>query len=145
MVVIYMLKEEDGQAMVEFALTITIYLIFVLGLISIIWWITSAFFAQQMAHESARKYAVTQNKTEAEQLGKTYLSTWANAFIYVSETKVVVEKQDDTIAKSIVTVKPRFPVISFFGYGGYNVGTISREAHSFFTDFIRKPDKYRKY
>lgn len=133
------LKKQDGQAMVEFALVITIYLIFVYGLISLIWWFTSAFFAQQMAHESARKYAVTLNKQEAEQLGKDYLKGWATAFIIPAETKVVVEKKDATTAKSTVIVKPRF---SFIPLAKYDINTITRYAQSPFEDFIRNPHKY---
>lgn len=127
--------------MVEFGLVITIFLIFVFGLISLIWWFTSAFFAQQIAHESARKYAVTQNKAEAEQLGKDYLKGWANSFIDTSKTVVVVEKKDTTTAKATVTVKPRFATISLLGY---DVNTITRNAQSPFEDFIRHPEKYHK-
>ena len=76
-----MLKDKSGQAIVEFALVIGIYIMFIIGLVNIIWGITSAFFAQQMAHETARKYAVTLNRTDAEEHGRTYLYNYASIFI----------------------------------------------------------------
>ncbi len=135
------LKKQDGQAMVEFGLVITLFLIFVFGLISLIWWFTSAFFAQQIAHEAARKYAVTIDKQEAEQLGKDYLKGWANSFIDVSKTTVIVSKKDETTAKATVTVRPRFATITLLGY---DINSITRSAQSPFEDFIRHPEKYHK-
>lgn len=127
--------------MVEFGLVIVIYLVFIFGLLSLIWWSTSAFFAQQMAHETARKYAVTANKQEAEQLGKAYLERWAAIFIEPEKTKITVEKKDSTMAKSTVTVKPRFSIITL---DDYDIGTITRYSQSPFEHFIRNPGEYKK-
>ena len=132
-----MLKDKSGQAIVEFALVIGIYIMFIIGLINIIWGITSAFFAQQMAHETARKYAVTQNKPDAEEQGRTYLYNYASIFIDPTKTKVTVEKKDSKTAQSTVVVTPRLTSGVVF-----NEKTITRTAQSPFTDFIRHPDKY---
>jgi Flp pilus assembly protein TadG len=132
-----MLKDKSGQAIVEFALVIGIYIMFIIGLINIIWGITSAFFAQQMAHETARKYAVTQNKPDAEEQGRTYLYNYASIFIDPTKTKVTVEKKDNKTSQSTVVVTPRLTSGIVF-----NKKTITRTAQSPFTDFIRHPDKY---
>jgi len=129
------LKDKNGQAIVEFALVITIYITFIIGLISVIWGITSAFFAQQMAHETARKYAVTLNKADAEEHGRTYLYNYASIFIDPHKTKVSVEKKDSKLAQSTVTVTPRLSMV-------FTNKTITRTAQSPFTDFIRHPEKY---
>lgn len=131
------LKDKNGQAIVEFALVITIYITFIIGLISVIWGITSAFFAQQMAHETARKYAVTLNKADAEEHGRTYLYNYASIFIDPTKTKVTVEKKDSKMAQSTVIVTPRFTSNIVF-----SKKTITRTAQSPFTDFIRHPEKY---
>jgi Flp pilus assembly protein TadG len=132
-----MLKDKSGQSIVEFALVISIYIIFIIGLINIIWGITSAFFAQQMAHETARKYAVTLNKPDAEEQGRTYLYNYASIFIDPTKTKVTVEKKDSKMAQSTVIVTPRFTSNIVF-----SKKTITRTAQSPFTDFIRHPEKY---
>ncbi len=131
-------KDANGQVIVEFALVITIYVMFIIGLIVIIWGITSAFFAQQMAHETARKYAVTMNKADAEEHGRTYLYNYASIFIDPAQTKIVVEKKDSKMAQSTVTVKPRLASGIVF-----SKKAITRTAESPFTDFIRHPEKYR--
>ncbi|HAA09256.1 MAG TPA: hypothetical protein DCD98_05740, partial [Syntrophomonas sp.] len=120
-----MLKDKSGQAIVEFALVIGIYIMFIIGLVNIIWGITSAFFAQQMAHETARKYAVTLNRTDAEEHGRTYLYNYASIFIDPTKTKVTVEKKDNKTSQSTVVVTPRLTSGIVF-----NKKTITRTAQS---------------
>lgn len=59
MVQFRVLKNNRGQAMVEIALCLPVFLAFVYGIIGISLWGAAAELAQNTAHETARKYAVT--------------------------------------------------------------------------------------
>ncbi len=87
------MKNEKGQVLIEFVLCLIILASFIFGIIGVMTWGVASHFAQEVAHESARKYAVTYNKAEAEKLGETYLKRWAYIFIDTSQVNVTVKAQ----------------------------------------------------
>jgi len=55
--------------MVEFALCIIIFMLFMYGLITMLLWSIVAYWTQETAHEVARKYAVQDDKAAAIETG----------------------------------------------------------------------------
>lgn len=97
--------------MVEFALCIPVFLIFIYGLTAAFTWATAGVVAQEVANETARKYAVTLDAAKSKELGKTYLGRWGFVFVDPEKTTVYVDRQGMK-AVSTVTVQPR--ITKFF-------------------------------
>ncbi len=109
------LKERRGQVMVEFALVLIIFMLFIWGLIGVTLWGTAGFLAQEVAHESAREYAVTLDEARAENLGKTYLGRWGYLFIKPGSIQVSVDANTaSNYTTAVVTVKPRVEKMYIF-------------------------------
>jgi len=97
--------------MVEFALCIPVFLIFIYGLTAAFTWGTAGIVAQDVANETARKYAITLDTAKSKEMGETYLGRWAFIFVDPDKTTVNVKRQG-TKAVSTVTVRPR--ITKFF-------------------------------
>ena len=133
-----LLKDQRGQVLVELALALPIFLLFIYGLITLFLWGTAAIFAQDAADEAARKYAVTMNKSSAENLGKTYLGRWAYLFVVPDSTSIGV-KTDVSKKRAIaeVAVKPRIQKLYF-----YELNTITKTSSCVMEDVWRNPGNY---
>lgn len=129
---------ERGQVLIEFAACIIIFTIFVFGLIGITIWSSTSFFAQEIAHEAARKYAVTDEKAKAENLGEIYMKKWAYVFIDPETTSVKVSRQG-TKAVAHVSVKPKESMQKFFIF---EMPIIQKESEATIEHYIRNPDSY---
>ena len=86
--------DEKGQVLVEFVFCIIIFALFIFGLIGVTTWGAASYFAQEAAHEAARKYAVTYDKSKAEKMGLDVLNKWAYIFIDTSSSSVDVATRD---------------------------------------------------
>ncbi len=132
------MKNEKGQVLIEFVLCLIILASFIFGIIGVTTWGVASHFAQEIAHESARKYAVTYNKTEAEKLGESYLKRWAYIFIDTSQVNVTVKAQG-TKAVSTVTVKPKESMQKLFVF---TMPEINKTSEATFEHYIRNPNDY---
>ncbi|NLV23112.1 MAG: pilus assembly protein [Syntrophomonadaceae bacterium] len=121
---------------VEFALALPIFLLFVYGLITLFLWGTAAIFAQDVADETARKYAVTMDKSSAVNLGETQLGRWAYLFIAPGST-IIDADANGKRAIATVTVKPRIQRLYF-----YKLDTITKESSCVLEDVWRNPQNY---
>ena len=133
-----LLKDQRGQVLVEFALALPIFLLFIYGLITLFLWGTAAIFAQDAADEAARKYAVTMDKPSAENLGKTYLGRWAYLFIapHSSSIKINTDASKKRVITE-VTVKPRIQKLFF-----YELNAITKTSSCVMEDVWRNPGNY---
>lgn len=130
--------DEKGQVLVEFVLCLIILVTFVSGIIGVTTWGAASHFAQEVAHESARKYAVTYDKTQAEQLGEDYLKRWAYIFIDTSQVDVTVKAQGKK-AVANVTVKPKESMQKLLVF---IMPEINKTSEATFEHYIRYPGEY---
>ena len=133
-----MLKNQRGQVLVEFAICIVLFFLFVFGLISAAMWGVTSYLTQEVAHEVARKYAVTGDSEEAKKKGEYFISKTLHLFI-VPETVGIEVFEEGTSAKSTVTVEP---VIK--KYFSYHINSITKTSHATMEHHIRSDgkDKY---
>lgn len=76
-----LIKKEDGQPIVEFALVIPLFLMFLSGLFIYGWWFIANIFLQDASFESARKYAVALDQSSAEGYFKYPANRWGYLFV----------------------------------------------------------------
>ncbi len=131
-----MLKNQRGQTLVEFAIAIVILFLFVFGLMGATLWGTASFLAQEIAHETAREYAVSNDKSRAINTGKTYLGRWGYMFIAPGSINISVDEAGDK-ATAVITVKPRIQKFYIF-----TMPNISKYSQATFEHYIRNPDLY---
>lgn len=129
---------EKGQVLVEFVFCIIVLAMFIFGLIGVTTWGVASHFAQEAAHESARKYAVTYDKSVAEIVGINQLSNWAYIFIDTSNISVDVAAQG-TKAVSTVVVKPKKSMQKLFVF---TIPKITKTSEATFEHYIRNPHDY---
>lgn len=136
-----MLKNQRGQTLVEFAISIIILFLFVFGLMGATMWGTASFLAQEIAHETAREYAVSYDKNRAINTGKTYIGRWGYIFIAPGSTQISVDGDPifDSKATAVITVKPRIQKLFVF-----TMPSISKYSQATFEHYLRKPDLYAK-
>ena len=134
MIPLRILKDKRGQMMVEFALCLPVFMAFVYGIIGISLWGTAGVIAQNAAHETARKYAVTLDTAQAEKLGSTYIGRGGYLFIDGSSIKVW---DGNTTAYSKVTVTPRIKSLFF-----YKMPIITKESEATLEERFRNPQNY---
>lgn len=133
-----MLKNRQGQTLVEFAIAILILSLFVFGLMSATLWGTASFLAQEIAHETAREYAVSNDKNRAVDTGQTYIGRWGYIFIAPGSTQITVSSAGDK-ATATITVKPRIQKLFIF-----TMPSISKYSQATFEHYIREPELYVK-
>jgi Flp pilus assembly protein TadG len=131
-----MFKNQRGQTLVEFAIAIVILFLFVFGLMGATLWGTASFLAQEIAHETAREYAVSNDKARAISTGKTYIGRWGYIFIAPGSTQISVNEAGDK-ATAVITVKPRIQKLFIF-----TMPSISKYSQATFEHYIRNPDLY---
>ncbi|WP_054697600.1 TadE/TadG family type IV pilus assembly protein [Syntrophomonas palmitatica] len=139
-----MLKDQRGQTLVEFAIAIVILFLLTFGLIGTAYWGTASFLTQEIAHEVARQYAVSNNKERAIHMGQTYLDRWGYIFISPDDIQIAVSKElvgsnGNNIWKSTstITVKPR--IQKFFIY---KMPTITKYSQATMEHYINNPELY---
>lgn len=132
------LKSCNGQAMVEFGLSIIVYLTFIFGLMGILMWGTLSFIAQEVAHESARKYAVTEDKLKSENLGEGYIKKWAFLFVDESNVNVIVSKNGNK-AISNVSLKPKKAIENLFVF---KMPLITKTSTATFEHYLRDSTRH---
>lgn len=103
------LRNEDGQQMIEFALVFPVFLLFVFFLFASCMWGIASFFAHDVAIDTASFYATRapEEGQEIAQKEKAKLNKWAGAFIVTQNTSVTVS-QNSSVATATVTVTPKF-------------------------------------
>ena len=107
----YRIKNQKGQAIIEFSISIIILFLFCFALIGSTYWGAASFLTQEIAHETARKYAVTENKERAETFGKTYMDRWG--YIFIKDTQISIASEGDK-ATAVVTATPRISDLFVF-------------------------------
>jgi len=136
-----MLKDQRGQTLVEFAIAIVILFLFTFGLIGAAYWGTASFLTQDIAHEVARQYAVSNNKDRAVHMGQTYLDRWGYIFIDAESIQIDLDKKlvESNVWKSTstVTVSPR--IQKFFIY---KMPTITKYSQATMEHYINNPELY---
>lgn len=105
------LKDDKGQAMVEFGLTIGVFLLFCYGLLAIGLWATTAFIAQEAAHSVAREYAGTGDQSVAIREGNNFLNHWAYPF---AKSHTITIDTDGDVCTATVTVVPKDGIRKMF-------------------------------
>lgn len=108
-----LIKNQKGQVLVEFAIAIVVFLLFIFALFAFSMWGAASFFTQEIAHEVARKYAVTESASQAEKVGKEGMGKMAYVFIK-PETVQIQIRQEGTSAISQITAKPRIDKFMMF-------------------------------
>lgn len=137
------LKDCRGQALVEFALCIPVILLFVYGLITAFTWGATGILAQSIAHEGARKFAVSSSMAEAEARAKAervatdYMDSWGRFFADPDYTAVTVRRDYQTVSCR-VSVVPRIKKLFVF-----EITEITRESTSVLEHVWRDPSKYK--
>lgn len=131
-----MLKNQRGQTLVEFAIAIVILFLFIFGLMGATLWGTASFLAQEIAHETAREYAVSNDKDRAIDTGKTYLGRWGYIFIIPNSTQISVNSAGDK-ATAMITVQPRIQKLFIF-----SMPNIKKYSQATFEHYIRNPHEY---
>lgn len=130
------IRDQQGQILIEFALCIVVFMLFVFGLIALTMWGAAAYFTQEIAHEVARKYAVTENVEDAVKRGEIYMGKMAYMFIDPSTVEITVVKQNTT-AVSNVKAKPNLEKLFIF-----ELPYITRDSEATLEHYIRNPDEY---
>ncbi len=125
------MKNQRGQVLVEFALAIVLFSVFVFALIAFAMWGAASFFTQEIALEVARKYAVTESIEQAEKRGKVNMGRMAHMFIK-PETVTIQVVKDGTTSKSQVTAKPKIEKFLIF-----NMPYISKTSEATIEHYIR--------
>lgn len=137
------LKDCRGQAFVEFALCIPVILLFIYGLITAFTWGATGLLAQSIAHEGARKFAVSSAMTEAEAKAKAekvaadYMGLWGQFFAEPDHTVVTVKRDSQTV-NCMVSVVPRINRLFVF-----EITEITRESTSVLEHVWRDPAMYQ--
>jgi Flp pilus assembly protein TadG len=131
-----MLKDEKGQALIEFTFAFLLLCMLIFGLIGVAFWGTGSFFAQEVARDAARKYAVTMNGTTAKEQGQKYLNKYAYIFIKPGKSTIRVWRKG-TNAYSEVTVIPRIQDLYV-----YKMKSITKESSCTMEHVFREPGKY---
>lgn len=135
------IKNNKGQSMVEFALTIIPFLAFIFGLIACSLWGVAAFLTQETSHEVARKYAVTLEEDKAKTLGETYLKRWGYIFIEPNDIDINLQRNaDGKTVQAKVVAKPRIKTIFIF-----SVPEISRTSKATMEDRFRQDRRQYYY
>lgn len=103
------MRNQRGQIMVEFALCIMLFLLFVFGLITMTLWTVVSYWTQETAHEVARQYAVQASPTVAIEFGKEKMSELGK-FIDNKQTQIQVSippspRQRKAVRQIILRVK----------------------------------------
>lgn len=130
----YRIKNQKGQAIIEFSISIIILFLFCFGLIGSTYWGAASFLTQEIAHETARKYAVTENKERAEAFGETYMDRWG--YIFIKDTQISISREGDK-ATAVVTTTPRISDLFVF-----KMPAISKYSQATMEHYIRHPEKY---
>jgi Flp pilus assembly protein TadG len=131
-----MLKNQRGQALVEFAIAIIILFLFVFGLMGATLWGTASFLAQEIAHETAREYAVSNDKARAINTGRSYMNQWGYIFVDPHSIRIAVDSAGDK-ATAVITVNPRIQKLFIF-----EMPDISKYSEATFEHYIRNPELY---
>lgn len=130
------IKNQKGQALIEFALCIIVFCLFVFGLFTVTMWGAASYFTQEISHEVARKYAVTENSTDAIKRGQLYMGKMAYMFIDTSSVDIQVDKRG-TVAVANVTAEPKIKKYLVF----YS-SSISKTSEATLEHYIRNPEEY---
>ncbi len=133
-----MIRNQRGQAIVEFVCAIWVFFIIIWGLIGLAMAGTAAFFAHEIAFETARKYATTLDEESAKDLGETYISRWAYMFVDPEETHIKLWNDGQT-AYAGVAVKPRLDKLLVI-----DMPEITRESSCTLEHVFREPDQYTR-
>jgi predicted metalloprotease len=129
------LKTQKGQVMVEFAIAMIIFMLFVFALFAFGMWGAASFFTQEIAHEVARKYAVTDSVTQAESAGKGLMGRMAYVFIKPETIQIEVRKEG-TSAVSEIKAKPRIDK-----YFVFHMPYITKTSEATLEHYIREGSK----
>lgn len=129
------LKTQKGQVMVEFAIAMIIFMLFVFALFAFGMWGAASFFTQEIAHEVARKYAVTDSVTQAESAGKGLMGRMAYVFIKPETIQIEVRKEG-TSAVSEIKAKPRIDK-----YFVFHMPYITKTSKAILEHYIREGSK----
>lgn len=130
-----MLKNQRGQVLVEFALSIILFFTFVFGLFALTMWGASSYFTQETAHEVARKYAVTSNEEEAKKRGQYYIKN-VRIFLNPDTVDIHVWKEGTT---AIATVKAEPAMKKYFNL---SIDSITKQSEATIEHYIRNPEQY---
>jgi hypothetical protein len=139
-------RNQRGQVMVEFALCIIIFMLFMYGLITMLLWSIVAYWTQETAHEVARKYAVQDDKAAAIETGyKKVNILGAGYFIEPKSTVIEVyapkHPEHGDVATATVTTVPTIKKLFVF-----SMPEITRESEAMLEDHrLYYDDKYKKY
>lgn len=106
-----LIQNDDGQSLVEFGLTIGIFMMFLYGLLGIGLWGISAFLTQETAHAVARTYAGTNDLQRAVREGDVFMNHWAYPFV---ESHNIEVSDDGEVCTSEVTAVPRASIRKLF-------------------------------
>lgn len=116
-------KNEDGQALVEFALILPILLLLVVGIIDYGWLFMAKITTNNAAREAARLYVVKGNVSEATIAANNTLN-----FIKmeVGPTVAIVETPSIKPVEAVVTVTGQVkPLVGLFIKGNIDVSSTS--------------------
>lgn len=127
-----MFKNQRGQVLVEFAIAIILLCIFVFGLITATLWGAASFLAQEIAHETAREYAVSDDESRAVNTGRNLINRFS-IFIVPGATQVTVGQIENEKATATVTVQPRIQKLFIF-----SLPSITRDSQATLEHYIRK-------
>ena len=128
-----MLKNQRVQALVEFAIAIILICIFIFGLITATLWGAASFLAQEIAHETAREYAVSDDETRAVNTGRNLINRFS-IFIIPGATQVTVGQiENENKTTATVTVQPRIQKLFVF-----SLPSITRDSQATLEHYIRK-------
>jgi len=137
-------KNQRGQAMVEFALCIMIFFAFTYGLITMALWTTVGYWTQETAHEVARKYAVHDNKNAAIESGHQKANI-LNILHFITDVEIEVSApgrpRHGDVATATVTTVPSIKKLFIF-----SMPTITREAEAMLEDHrLYYDNEYKRY
>lgn len=134
--VLIILKNQKGQALVEFSIAIVILFLFIFGLISTTLWGTASFLAQEIAHEVAREYAVSNDMNRAISTGQSYMNRWGYIFIDPQSIQITVSREGNK-ATALIHVEPRIQKLFVF-----KMHRISKYSQATFEHYIRESGQY---
>lgn len=132
-------KDERGQAIVEFALSFPLFLLFISGLFLYAYWFIGAHFLQDAAYDAARKYAVTLNSDSAQKVFDIPAKRWAFAFLDKESIKITFERMEDGRVRTVATGEPVIKRFLFF-----SVPSIQKEAVATLEYRFRSPGSFTK-
>lgn len=130
--------EEKGQVLVEFALALPLFLLFVFGIFSAGYWGLGSMFVQDAAYEAARRYAVTLDPDRAASYAMHPISRWGCVFLDPSTCRVEVDySREAGKAHARVAVEPRIKDFYIF-----RMPQIRREASCVLEYRFRHPEEF---